>query len=114
MDVKRTLPIILAVIAVVLVVLLWKTGKRGGEQAQGDVNAVQIKPETKPEPIKPIPEAGRSQFLNIISPSLERSMGRGAFTQLKAKTSMSQDKNATTMVQHVGRRIAAVADRPKA
>jgi predicted Zn-dependent protease len=41
-------------------------------------------------------------------------MGRDAFTQMKAKTSMSQDKNATAIVQRVGRRIAAVADLPKA
>ena len=60
-----------------------------------------------------VPETGRSQF-NMISPSAERSMGRDAFTQMKAKTSLSQDKNATAMVQRVGRRIAAVADLPKA
>ena len=41
-------------------------------------------------------------------------MGRDAFTQMKSKTSMSRDKNATAMVQRVGRRIAAVADLPKA
>ena len=60
-----------------------------------------------------VPETGRSQF-NMISPSSERAMGRDAFTQMKAKTSLSQDKNATAMVQRVGRRIAAVADLPKA
>ena len=60
-----------------------------------------------------VPETGRSQF-NLISPSSERSMGRDAFTQMKSKTSMSRDKNATAMVQRVGRRIAAVADLPKA
>ena len=60
-----------------------------------------------------VPETGRSQF-NMISPTAERSMGRDAFTQMKAKTSLSQDKNATAMVQRVGRRIAAVADLPKA
>ncbi len=41
-------------------------------------------------------------------------MGRDAFTQMKTKTPLSQDKNATAMVQRVGRRIAAVADLPKA
>jgi len=60
-----------------------------------------------------VPEVGRSQF-NLISPSMERSMGRDAFTQVKATTPFSNDANATAMLQRVGRRIAAVADLPKA
>ena len=60
-----------------------------------------------------VPETGRSQF-NLISPSMERSMGRDAFTRMKASSPLSQDQNATAMVQRVGRRIAAVADLPKA
>ncbi|MDP7010148.1 MAG: M48 family metallopeptidase [Verrucomicrobiota bacterium] len=60
-----------------------------------------------------VPEVGRSQF-NLISPSMERSMGRDAFTRMKAATPFSNDTNATAMLQRVGRRIAAVADLPKA
>ena len=41
-------------------------------------------------------------------------MGRDAFTRMKASSPLSQDQNATAMVQRVGRRIAAVADLPKA
>ena len=60
-----------------------------------------------------VPEIGRSQF-NIISPSMERSMGRDAFTRMKATTPFSKDTNASAMLQRVGQRIAAVADLPKA
>ena len=60
-----------------------------------------------------VPETGRSQF-NLISPSMERAMGRDAFTRMKASNTLSQDQNATAMVQRVGQRIAAVADLPKA
>ena len=60
-----------------------------------------------------VPETGRSQ-LNLISPSMERSMGRDAFTNLKANTPLSDDQNATAVLQRVGSRIAAVADLPKA
>ena len=60
-----------------------------------------------------VPETGRSQ-LNLISPSMERGMGRDAFTNLKARTSLSSDQNATAVLQRVGSRIAAVADLPKA
>lgn len=41
-------------------------------------------------------------------------MGRDAFTRMKASNALSQDQNASAMVQRVGRRIAAVADLPKA
>ena len=60
-----------------------------------------------------VPETGRSQ-LNLISPSMERSMGRDAFTNLKASTPLSSDQNATAILQRVGSRIAAVANLPKA
>ena len=60
-----------------------------------------------------VPETGRSQF-NLISPSMERAMGRDAFTNLKARTLLSSDQNATAVLQRVGSRIAAVADLPKA
>lgn len=60
-----------------------------------------------------VPETGRSQF-NLISPSMERAMGRDAFTRMKASNSLSQDQDATALVQRVGKRIAAVADLPKA
>lgn len=60
-----------------------------------------------------VPETGRSQF-NLISPSMERAMGRDAFTRMKTSNSLSQDQNATALVQRVGQRIAAVADLPKA
>jgi len=60
-----------------------------------------------------VPETGRSQ-LNLISPSMERGMGRDAFTNLKARTALSSDQNATAVLQRVGSRIAAVADLPKA
>ena len=45
-----------------------------------------------------VPEIGRSQF-NIISPSMERSMGRDAFTRMKATTPFSNDTNATAMLR---------------
>ena len=45
-----------------------------------------------------VPETGRSQF-NLISPSMERAMGRDAFTRMKASNTLSQDQNATAMVQ---------------
>jgi len=60
-----------------------------------------------------VPETGRSQ-LNLISPSMERGMGRDAFTQMKANTPLSDDQAATAMLQRVGSRIAAVANLPKA
>ncbi|MFP6902637.1 MAG: M48 family metallopeptidase [Verrucomicrobiia bacterium] len=60
-----------------------------------------------------VPETGRSQ-LNLISPSMERGMGRDAFTNLKASTPLSGDQNATAVLQRVGSRITAVADLPKA
>ncbi len=60
-----------------------------------------------------VPEVGRSQF-NLVPPSMERSMGRDAFTRMKATTPFSNDANATAMLQRVGKRIAAVADLPKA
>ena len=60
-----------------------------------------------------VPEVGRSQF-NLVPPSMERSMGRDAFTRMKTTTPFSNDANATAMLQRVGRRIAAVADLPKA
>ena len=60
-----------------------------------------------------VPETGRSQ-LNLISPSMERGMGRDAFTNLKGSTPLSNDQNATAILQRVGNRIAAVADLPKA
>ena len=60
-----------------------------------------------------VPETGRSQ-LNLISPSMERGMGREAFTNLKASTPLSSDQNATAILQRVGNRIAAVANLPKA
>ena len=41
-------------------------------------------------------------------------MGRDAFTRMKASNTLSQDQNATAMVQRVGQRIAAVADLPRA
>ena len=58
-------------------------------------------------------ESGCAQF-NIISPTMERSMGRDAFTKIKANTPLSDDQNATAVLQRVGRRIAAVADLPEA
>ena len=60
-----------------------------------------------------VPETGRSQ-LNLISPSMERGMGRDAFINLKGSASLSSDQNATAILQRVGSRIAAVADLPKA
>ena len=60
-----------------------------------------------------VPETGRSQF-NLIPAVTERAMGRSAFTRIKASTPLSNDQEATAMLQRVGRRISAVAKLPNA
>ena len=60
-----------------------------------------------------VPETGRSQF-NLIPAATERAMGRSAFTRIKASTPLSNDQEATAMLQRVGRRISAVAKLPNA
>jgi predicted Zn-dependent protease len=60
-----------------------------------------------------VPETGRSQF-NLIPVATERAMGRSAFTRIKASTPLSNDQEATAMLQRVGRRISAVAKLPNA
>jgi predicted Zn-dependent protease len=60
-----------------------------------------------------VPGSGRMQF-NIISPGEERRMGRQSFAEIKRRLTISQDANATAMVQRVGKRIAQVANLPNA
>tara|TARA_Y100000588_G_scaffold173438_1_gene187278 strand:+ start:38374 stop:39252 length:879 start_codon:yes stop_codon:yes gene_type:complete len=60
-----------------------------------------------------VPGTGRMQ-LNIISPAEEQRLGRQGFAAIRQQMPVSQDENATAMVQRVGQRIADVADLPKA
>ena len=60
-----------------------------------------------------VPESGRTQLM-LISPGQELSMGRQAFAEVRSGATLSTDKNATAMVQRVGKNIASVADLPRA
>ncbi len=57
-----------------------------------------------------VPVTGRSQ-LNLMSTSDEMQLGLTSFNQIKQQTPISQDPAANALVQKVGHRIAAVADR---
>ena len=57
-----------------------------------------------------VPVTGRSQF-NIMSTGQEEQLGLTSFNQLKKDTPISHDPAANALVQKVGHRIAAVADR---
>jgi metalloendopeptidase OMA1, mitochondrial len=57
-----------------------------------------------------VPVTGRQQ-LNLISSSQETELGLSSFDQLKKETPISRDPAKNEMVQRVGKRIAAVADK---
>jgi predicted Zn-dependent protease len=57
-----------------------------------------------------VPVTGRSQF-NLMSSSDEMQLGLSSFNQLKKQTPVSKDPAANALVQKVGHRIAAVADK---
>lgn len=57
-----------------------------------------------------VPVTGRSQ-LNIMSTGQEAQLGLTSFDQLKKETPISKDPAANALVQKVGHRIAAVADK---
>jgi metalloendopeptidase OMA1, mitochondrial len=58
-----------------------------------------------------VPYTNRHQF-NLISGSEEDQMGAQAYADVKSKAKLSTDEAATQMVKRVGKRIAAVADKP--
>ena len=57
-----------------------------------------------------VPVTGRSQ-LNLMSTGQEEQLGLTSFNQLKQQTPISKDVAANALVQKVGHRIAAVADK---
>lgn len=57
-----------------------------------------------------VPVTGRSQF-NLMSPGSEQQLGLTSFEQIKKETPISKDPAANALVQKVGHRIAAVADK---
>ncbi len=57
------------------------------------------------------PVTGRSQVM-LVSENEERQMGLQAYQQVLAKEPLSHDAQATALVEKVGRRIAAAAERP--
>lgn len=58
-----------------------------------------------------VPVSGRKAF-NLIPESLEKSLGEQSYTATISKEPLSQDKRLVEMVTKVGKRIAAVADKP--
>jgi predicted Zn-dependent protease len=59
------------------------------------------------------PVSGRSQMM-LVSESEERQMGLQAYQQVLSKESLSYDAETNALVEKVGRRIAAAAQRPVA
>ena len=59
------------------------------------------------------PVTGRSQIM-LVSENEERQMGLQAYQQVLAKEPLSNDTQANALVEKVGRRIAAAAERPPA
>ena len=57
-----------------------------------------------------VPVTGRSQF-NIMSTGQEMQLGLSSFDQLKKETPISKDPAANALLQKVGHRIAAVANK---
>ncbi len=57
------------------------------------------------------PVTGRSQMM-LVSESEERQMGLRAYQQVLSKESLSYDTETNALVEKVGRRIAAAAERP--
>ncbi|MEI7872856.1 MAG: M48 family metallopeptidase [Alphaproteobacteria bacterium] len=59
------------------------------------------------------PVTGRSQIM-LMSENEERQMGLQAYRQVLAKEPLSHDAQANALVEKVGKRIAAAAERPPA
>src|SRR5260370_22644260 len=57
------------------------------------------------------PVTGRSQMM-LVSENEERQMGLQAYQQVLSKESLSYDPETNALVEKVGRRIAAAAERP--
>ena len=57
------------------------------------------------------PVTGRSQMM-LVSESEERQMGLQAYQQVLSKEPLSYDAQTNALVEKVGRRIAAAAERP--
>src|SRR5262245_32394337 len=57
------------------------------------------------------PVTGRSQLM-LVGESEERQMGLQAYREVLAKEPLSNDAKANALVEKVGRRIAAAAERP--
>lgn len=57
------------------------------------------------------PVSGRSQIM-LVSENEEREMGLQAYREVRNKEPVSRDSQATALVDKVGRRIAAAAERP--
>src|SRR5258707_14940797 len=57
------------------------------------------------------PVTGRSQMM-LVSENEERQMGLQAYQQVLSKESLSYDTETNALVEKVGRRIAAAAERP--
>jgi predicted Zn-dependent protease len=57
------------------------------------------------------PVTGRSQMM-LVSENDERQMGLQAYREVLSKEPLSEDMQTNTMVEKVGRRIAAAAERP--
>jgi predicted Zn-dependent protease len=59
------------------------------------------------------PVTGRSQIM-LVSENEERQMGLRAYREVLSKESLSSDEQTNTLIEKVGRRIAAAAERPPA
>ena len=57
------------------------------------------------------PITGRQQFILVSEPE-EQQLGLTAYREILSKEKMSGDRRANALVQRVGKRIAAVANRP--
>jgi predicted Zn-dependent protease len=57
-----------------------------------------------------VPVTGRSQF-NMMSPGQEMQLGLTSFEETKKQTPISKDARANELLQRVGKRIAAVAEK---
>ncbi|MBL0898068.1 MAG: M48 family metallopeptidase, partial [Reyranella sp.] len=57
------------------------------------------------------PVSGRSQMM-LVSESEERQMGQQAYREVLSRENLSRDAQTSTLVEKVGRRIAAAAERP--
>ena len=57
------------------------------------------------------PVTGRSQMM-LVGESEERQMGLQAYREVLSKEQVSEDAKTNALVEKVGRRIAAAAERP--